>query len=711
MASFVTNLDLFVILENAKKLSDYNFLFETVLSRLNNSVSEEDCVTLKEFCRRFTRAAQKRYELSHRKFERFRTNYESWLEADVDWPSCLKENIKSITQHEGSPIVLLSEPSSSATASLLEPSTSSIGTMTKRRFSNRKPFEDLGTKQKKRRSGDLTDKDSSELVFATISKLKDEGQNNIASVIEYMVKHPESVEELQDLITKPTSKETFSPQKALGLLISLKLSKWQYITLRESAIREGLNHLYPSYYRVQKEKNVCFPPEPKNSITVTDSSAKISLQALLDLTAKRIIKSLPESIQNKELILISKYGFDGASSQSRYKQKMDSIQDDSSIFMTSLSPLKMTCEDITVWENPKPCSAAYCRPVQFTFVKESETVVKEENERVKAEISALQPSDCDSNMVSHKLMLTMVDAKIKTYISPKVRSNAVCYICMAKPTEMNNLEEVKKKSTENDLMELGLSSLHARINMMECLLHIAYKLDIKTWSARGESDKAAVDARKKAIQARFKTELNLLIDIVKQGHGTTNDGNTARRFFEFPEKTAAITGLDEDLIRRFSVILQAITSGEPINVSKFKEYAYITAEKYVELYNWYYMSVTVHTILLHGAEIIAYNAIVPIGSLSEEASEARNKDFRNFREHHSRKKSRVNSNEDIFNFLLLSSDPLISAERPTMDAKKKKPFFDETLDLLNLQKPEFEFRDIAQINSDSEFESEDSDSE
>lgn len=193
--------------------------------------------------------------------------------------------------------------------------------------------------------------------------------------------------------------------------------------------------------------------------------------------------------------------------------------------------------------------------------------------------------------------------------------------------------------------------------------------------------------------------------------GTTNDGNTARRFFEFPEKTAAITGLDEDLIRRFAVILQATTSGQSINVSKFKEYAYITAERFVELYNWYYMSSTVHTILLHGAEIIASNAIVPIGSLSEEASEARNKDFRRFREHHSLKKSRVSSNEDIFNFLLLSSDPLISAVRPTMDVKKKKHLFAKTLDLLNLQTPEFEFRDVAEVNSDSEFDSEDSDSD
>jgi hypothetical protein len=42
--------------------------------------------------------------------------------------------------------------------------------------------------------------------------------------------------------------------------------------------------------------------------------------------------------------------------------------------------------------------------------------------------------------------------------------------------------------------------------------------------------------------------------------------------------------------------------------------------KGVELYGWYYMSVTVHKLLIHGADIIQ-NCIVPIGNLSEEASE------------------------------------------------------------------------------------------
>lgn len=281
--------------------------------------------------------------------------------------------------------------------------------------------------------------------------------------------------------------------------------------------------------------------------------------------------------------------------------------------------------------------------MHFQFIKESETIVKEEVTRMNEEIAALRPTEYESYIVEHQLLMTMVDAKICTYLS-EAKSNAACYICLAKPTEMNDLKQVVKKETSTDMLDFGLSSLHARINLMECLLHISYRLDTKKWSVRGKVEQELKDVRKKMIQDRFKSELGLLIDVVKQGHGTTNDGNTARRFFEDPVKTAAITGLDAELIRRFAVILQALTSGEAVDVEKFRDYALKTAERYVSLYNWYYMPSTVHKVLLHGAEIILRNAVVPIGSLSGEASETRNKDFRRYREHNSRKSSRVRTN-------------------------------------------------------------------
>jgi hypothetical protein len=171
-------------------------------------------------------------------------------------------------------------------------------------------------------------------------------------------------------------------------------------------------------------------------------------------------------------------------------------------------------------------------------------------------------------------------------------------------------------------------------------LHIAYNLSFKKGIVREQADKTAKLGTKRRIQEDFRAKMGLIVDVVKQGSGTTNDGNTARKFFEDPKLTAEITGLDENLIYSFSVILQVVASGEQINITRFRKYAKDTTSCYVDLYGWYNMSPTVHKLLIHGADIIE-NAVLPIGQLSEEAQEARNKDIKRLRECHSRKCSRM----------------------------------------------------------------------
>lgn len=177
--------------------------------------------------------------------------------------------------------------------------------------------------------------------------------------------------------------------------------------------------------------------------------------------------------------------------------------------------------------------------------------------------------------------------------------------------------------------------------------------------------------------------MGLHVDFVKQGLGTSNDGNTARRFFENFKKSAEITGIDESLIKRFYIILQVLASGENINPEKFDHFAKETANLFIDLYGWYYMPASIHKILMHGAEIIQ-NFIFPIGNLSEEAAEARNKHFRHYREFHARKCNRKCTNEDILHNLLLSSDPLISTLRLKCDSKKSRIMDEEALFLLSI---------------------------
>lgn len=64
----------------------------------------------------------------------------------------------------------------------------------------------------------------------------------------------------------------------------------------------------------------------------------------------------------------------------------------------------------------------------------------------------------------------------------------------------------------------------------------------------------------KNIQDRFRKEMGFLVDVPKPGCGTSNDENTARRFFEDPGKASEITGVDMELIQRFSIILRTLAS-------------------------------------------------------------------------------------------------------------------------------------------------------
>lgn len=76
------------------------------------------------------------------------------------------------------------------------------------------------------------------------------------------------------------------------------------------------------------------------------------------------------------------------------------------------------------------------------------------------------------------------------------------------------------------------------------------------------------------------------------------------------------------------------------------------------------MPSSVHKVLVHGCEIIDFFEL-PIGQLSEDALEARHKEFRKIRLHNSRKTSRTDANSDIIRHLLMSSDPELASLRQT----------------------------------------------
>ena len=248
---------------------------------------------------------------------------------------------------------------------------------------------------------------------------------------------------------------------------------------------------------------------------------------------------------------------------------------------------------------------------------------------------------------------------------------------------VNDLSSVTARPVRNT--QFGISSLHCWIRVFEALLHIAYRLPLKKRNVSG-SDKAVILAQKTRIQQCFREKLGLRVDEPRAGgSGNSDDGNTARRAFQSAAVFAEATGIDEGLIVQLHVLLQAVSSNYPLSIPALTQHCCETAERYVQLYPWFAMPPTLHKLLIHVADVVEA-CVLPIGMMSEEASESRNKNVRQYRLHHTRKSSRYNTMCDLFRYLLVSSDPLISSSgmyrRRVQGRRKAKPMLPAALALL-----------------------------
>ena len=429
-------------------------------------------------------------------------------------------------------------------------------------------------------------------------------------------------------------------------------NKGSYQLLRSQAIEKGYN-LYPSYNSLREAKLRCYPEH----IQVDDFKAEITLQRLVDHTSKRLCESqmliLQQNPNIDRLMLTYKWGFDGATSQSIYKQISEVVMErdlkqEEHLFIMCMVPLELYSGSQVIWRNPKPSSTLLCRPIRFQFIKESQQTIKEEESYMGSQIAALfdtvvklEGDDGRSVQVHHILQLTMIDGKIHNALSDVTHSTQCCSVYGISPHNMNDLEAVTK-ITDFPVsgLQYGLSTLHAWIRFFECLLHISYRLPFKKWQARDKENQQTLQEEKSRVQTEFKNRMGLVVDRPKEGgSGTSNDGNTARRAFQNADLTANILKLNKELVEKFDIILITLSSGYDIDSLRFKDFCLETAQIFVQNYPWFYMPSSVHKILLHGYLVIE-RMTLPIGMMSEEALESRNKDFKKYREHFTRKSSR-----------------------------------------------------------------------
>lgn len=556
----------------------------------------------------------------------------------------------------------------------------------------RKEFAECSYSTKKRKIQKLLQESTSqELSFATQVSLWADGKRDAAKILKHVsspTASPLRATKAKQRLTSPNNLPIkMTNEKALAIYIDNKFTKYQYIDIQHTSKMHNAN-IYPPYNKLLEAKKECYPA----NIEITEISGTVSLQSLVDHTIRRltialqdVLKSQVDKYDPSNLQVIFKWGCDGASGYSRYHQAFqDKSHDDSFLFLIMLSPLRIVAGERVLWQNPAPSSTRSCRPIKVIFHKETTAFVKKEVDNVRQQIEKLVPTQVMSNELQYIftpiLTLTMIDGKTCSTLTDTASQS--CHVCKATPKMMNNLDLVRARPTNTKALQLGMSSLHAWIKCLECILHIAYRLDIKKWAIQQEH-KASVDKRKKEIQEQLRTEMHILVDLPKQGYGSSNTGNVARAFFHNPKKASQITQVSEELIKRFGTILRTICSGFAVNIPAFEQFTAETAELYVRNYNWYYMPQSVHKILIHGA-LIMREAIMPIGILSEEAQESRNKDVRNYREFHARKFSRKENVEDILHMLLVSSDPLITSVRKIKSKPRGQSFPNEVIALLEV---------------------------
>lgn len=279
--------------------------------------------------------------------------------------------------------------------------------------------------------------------------------------------------------------KVFSPEEALNISVEANLTKAQYQLLRQSALSHN-SPIYPSYHIVTNAKNECYP----EGIVSNEKYAAVPLQSLLDKTTSRLLTVL--SSDSLELlgkviylVFIFKWGSDGSSGFTMFKQtSIDPTLNDTHLYVTSVVPLQLYQKGLDgqkkiVWQNPRPSSRRYCRPLKLEFAKETDELVRDTTESVNGEITKLKEFCVKIGNVeihvTYELHMTMVDGKLCNIITGQ-RSTRSCYICHANPSDMNYFQKLSKIVPNTEAYALGMSSLYPWIRSFENLLLISFKL-------------------------------------------------------------------------------------------------------------------------------------------------------------------------------------------------------------------------------------------
>jgi len=319
---------------------------------------------------------------------------------------------------------------------------------------------------------------NSEYNLSTIELAAKIGKNQFA----FVSKEISSTEENDEL--------KHTKESALAFYLEYDYSKRRYEGLVVDCRTRNCS-IYPAYHHVREAMVECQP----NNYEISESEVFVPLQDMLNKTAERLCDAVAlqweeENVRNLELIVT--LGFDSSSGHTNPHQQCKNAENEDpnaqqSLFVSSMIIIQLkTVSNKYFWINPTPQSIRFCRPLRIAIQKEDDLTIIREHNRLNKEINDLMPhkfkmANGKMTKVKFNVSQTLFDGKcINIIVGNKASSR--CPMCLRTAHNFGNLDD--DFSPRKSSLKFGLGLLHDEIKASEHLLHISYRINLKTWDIR-----------------------------------------------------------------------------------------------------------------------------------------------------------------------------------------------------------------------------------
>ena len=307
------------------------------------------------------------------------------------------------------------------------------------------------------------------------------------------------------------SDEPICVTQALAHVFDCCMSKIDYE--KHCKLVNRSKRILPPYFWLEAEKLKCRPP----GVEANPHEVKVPLQSLLDHTVQRLLEfqDIQEQLDRLTamndgdppyLELIFKYGFDGTT-VGKFKQLSDDLVDPGKLFASNLVILQLVTfvkgRIFILYDNGLCNSSVSVRAIHHQYVKETTEVVKMEDERLEAEINALEKFEwTESIKIGYIAIKSILDGKCIN-ICCENDSSQRCPFCLCGPKDFNSLVAIFRADPDL-LAQLCLSVLHFGLRVIDLLFNIGFNQDFQCHQCRGEENKLLRSRRRAMIMKKFK---------------------------------------------------------------------------------------------------------------------------------------------------------------------------------------------------------------